>query len=513
MRSRLRSARSAVLAVALVWYSAGCTTSEPSAATCAPFALGSEVYADVGTLTNTRNTGARSVIVLDEQHASRVGQVELAIMLNRLHQTAGLRHVALEGSVVEKPQPTLDWFTSLPDEGIRRAVALQLLEQGEVGAAEFAAMVLPDVRLHAIEHEQEYQVGQSGVDERAYTGYLTAIALTSMTADQIKQATALIDQGKHEEGIDFIIASNPWTSERDQLLERKSPIIGSSEMRKLGTELEEKARQVGAQVADYREGLREAQQFFDAATRRSATMADLTTEIATRQGCAPIAMNIGAAHSAEVAESLARRDISYSVVSPTNLTLDRVNGSLSREAFSRKLSGQSVDPAGTLGALLDGRRKPPPTSQQDWFKAKAQLAYATVVITRAAAAARSGGGAKPPFNLTPGALGLGDDDPEAPRIAIDLATIEAVDDDVLFKATFRDRNTDVWVKAGLTTPAEDPTSSQTLEQALKRILENLGRTAPATEPPAPAKPEAVPVIPGLKAAIATTKEGALAAAI
>ncbi|RKT74741.1 hypothetical protein DFJ66_8110 [Saccharothrix variisporea] len=503
-----------MLAVALVGCGAACTTSEPSAAPCAPFALGAEVYADVGTLTNTRNTGARSVIVLDEQHASRVGQVELAIVLNRLHQTAGLRHVALEGSVVEKPQPTLDWFTSLPDQGIRRAVALQLLKQGEVGAAEFAAMVLPDVRLHAIEHEQEYQVGKSGVDDRGYTGYLTAIALKSMTADQIQQATALIDQGKNDEGIDFIIASNPWTSERGKLLQRKSPIVGSGEMRKLGTELEEKARQVGAEVGEYREDLRAAQEFFDAATRRSTTMADLATEVATRQGCAPIAMNVGAAHSAEVAESLARRDVSYSVVSPTNLTLDWVNGSLSREAFTRKLSGRSVDPAGAVGALLDGRRKPPPTSQQDWFKAKAQLAYATVVITRAAVAARSGGGgAKPPFNLTPGALGLGDEGPEAPRIAIDLTTVETVDDDVLFKATLRDRNADVWVKAGLTTPADDPSSSQTLEQALKQILEDLKKTAPATEPPAPAKPEAVPVIPGLNAAIATTKEDAITAVI
>ncbi|MEV8443856.1 hypothetical protein AB0425_41335 [Actinosynnema sp. NPDC051121] len=525
MRSRRRPlwATSAVLAVALVGYStAGCTSSEPepSAATCAPFSLGTDIYADVGELTDTKNTGKTSVVVLAEQHASRTGQVELAIMLNRLYHSADLRHLALEGSVVEKPQPNLDWFTSLPDVGVRRAVALQLLKEGEVSAAEFAAMVLPDFRLHAIEHEREYQIGLSSEDQRAYTGYLTAIALTTMTSDQITQATALLDQGKHEEGIQFIIGTNPWTSERNRLLGRKTPIVTSAEMQRLGAELDEKARQVDADVTEYREGLRRSREFFDAGAQRSGTMTANTAAIAAEQaGCAPIAMNIGAAHSTDVAESLGRRDMSYAIVSPSNLSLEWANGSLSPEAFHRKVEGRSVDSTGALGAILDGRRKPPPSSQQNWFKAKAQLAYATVVIARAATAARTaGGGGKPPFNLDKMALGLGGEGPDDPRIAIDLSTVEVPDDTldhVVFKVTLLDQHTDVWVKAGVVAPEINTSldDQQSLERALKDILSELKETPPAAEPQPSGKPQVVAVIPGLNAAVATTKDGALASAI
>ncbi|QQQ73904.1 hypothetical protein IOD16_21950 [Saccharothrix sp. 6-C] len=527
MKSRGRPswANSVVLVAALIGCgTAGCTPAgpEPGAAACAPFSLGPEVYAEVGELGSVETAGSPSVVVLDEQHASRAGQVELAIMLNRLYHGSGLRHLALEGSVVEQPQPSLDWFTSLPDAGIRRAVALQLLEQGEVGAAEFAAMVLPDFRLHAIEHEEEYRVGLSGEDQQAYTGYLTAIALTTMTTDQIGQATALLEQDKHEEGIQFVIDTNPWTSERRRLLERKSPIVSSGEMQRLGDELEEKARQVGADVTRYQDGLRKSREFFDAGSRRSTTMTANTADIAAAQqaDCAPIALNVGAAHSPDVVADLTRRGLSHAVVSPSNLSLEWANGSLSSEAFHRKVEGGSVDPAGALGAILDGRRKPPPTSQQDWFKAKAQLAYATVVIARAAAAARTagGGGGKPPFNLDRTALGLGGEGPGEPRVSVDLSTIDMPEDGldhVVFKATLNDRHTDVWVKAGIVAPADDPALDhpQSLEQALKDVLRELRESPPATEPQPSGKPQAVAVIPGLNAAVAKTRDEVLTAAI
>lgn len=89
-----------------------------------PFSLGAGTYADVGKLQDTKGTSRPFVVVLDERHNSRVGQVEIAIMLNRLYHTANLRHLALEGSVVEKPPPDLTWFTSLPDASARTAVAL-----------------------------------------------------------------------------------------------------------------------------------------------------------------------------------------------------------------------------------------------------------------------------------------------------------------------------------------------------------------------------------------------------
>ena len=56
-----------------------------------PFSLDAGTYADVGKPQDAKGTSRPFVVVLDERHNSRVGQVEIAIMLNRLYHTANLR--------------------------------------------------------------------------------------------------------------------------------------------------------------------------------------------------------------------------------------------------------------------------------------------------------------------------------------------------------------------------------------------------------------------------------------
>jgi len=108
---------------------------------------------------------------------------------------------------------------------------------------------------------------------------------------------------------------------------------------------------------------------------------------------------------------------------------------ITRGAFDRKAAGKSVDPAGGLGSLLDGRHKPPPVVDQPWFEEKASVAYIASAIALAAS-----GGQQPPFGLDKGKLGLGG--PSQPAgISVDLASIQLVprDDktgtDVLFQVT------------------------------------------------------------------------------
>lgn len=513
-RHWLRWAGSVTLAAALT----GCSDPSPSSDSlpngpaCAPdktFSLEADDYADVGKRGDAKGNSQPFVIVFDEKHNSRAGQVEIAIMLNRLYHEGNLRHLGLEGSVREQPSPNLSWFTSLPDASARNAVALQLLGQGEVSAAEFAAMVLPGFQLHPIERENEYQVGLSEEASRSYDTYLVAIAFATMSDSQISQASALVEQ-KSPEAIPFIVGTNKWTKSRYEFLDQAAPLVTTDEMRKLGDELEKKAQEVGADVAEYSSALQEAREFYDTAVKRSETMAANTANLATAGDCAPIAMNIGAAHTTEVTDVLNKRNMSYATVSPLSLSANSIEGDLDTKAYDRKLENRSVDPDGSLGALLDGRadeqRKPSPSIEETWLKAKAQLGFATAVITEVAAA--DGGGGQPPI-VTKDQLGLGG--PEQPYIDIDLSTIETVDveakkrRDVIFKVRLLEQNREIWIRSGIVDDGPDMPNKPDMETLEKALKETLSEVKKREKLPA----HVATITPKVRAAIAQTREDAL----
>jgi len=166
-------------------------SSETQAAASGQFARQIEgaVPDDIGKVRISFNgDGQQNVIVFEENHASRAGQIELAIILNRLYHRHGVRHLALEGAVLEEQPPNAAWFHELPDEAVRRQVSVQLLEKGEISAAEFAAMVFTDFQLHPIERQDEYKVKLPSDARGAFNTYLYAIAVESM--DSGKQRAA-----------------------------------------------------------------------------------------------------------------------------------------------------------------------------------------------------------------------------------------------------------------------------------------------------------------------------------
>src|SRR5580692_5306340 len=61
--------------------------------------VGKKVTDDVGSVTKLSGTSTNGqfVVVLEENHALGAGQLEMALMLFRLHQDYQLRHVCLEG--------------------------------------------------------------------------------------------------------------------------------------------------------------------------------------------------------------------------------------------------------------------------------------------------------------------------------------------------------------------------------------------------------------------------------
>lgn len=412
------------------------------------------------------------------------------MMLNRLYQQDHLRRLALEGTIVEKKAPDARWFTSKPDAGVRTAVALQLLREGEVSAADFAAMVLPGFTEQPIEKADQYGVDLSDKGNQSFTGYLVAIAATTMTSVQNIRANELLEQKKDDEAIKFIVGTNPWTNERYQMLNRLTPVATNEEMQRLTDELEQKATEVNADVTNYRADLQEARKFFGITVQRSNAMAENTMKFAADSvgECAPIAMDVGAAHTGEVTNFFRGKNMSYAAVSPASLSTNANSGAITMDALHRKAAGKSVDPAGGLGSFIDGRHKPPPVINQDWLEAKADVAYAAIVLARAA-----GSGMQPPFGLDQGKLGLGGD-AVPPGITIDLPSIQLVprDDksgtDVLFKVTMVKHNLTMWMKAGVVAKPADLSGQQSLEQALRNMRDELAKQAtPEDDPKEPAK--------------------------
>jgi hypothetical protein len=270
---------------------------------------------------------------------------------------------------------------------------------------------------------------------------------------------------------------------------RTTPAASTEEMQQLGTELEQKAVEVNADVANYRTDLEAARKFFDTAALRSDAMAENTLKIATDSvgECSPIAMDVGAAHTADVTGLLSQKNMSYAAVSPLSLSTDTSSSDLDLNAFDRKSQGQSVDPAGGLGSLIDGRHKPEPVVDKDWFEAKADLIYATVVITRAVHA--SGGGSHPPFGLNQNKLGLGGPSGSS-GITINLASIQVLPrkdkkgKDVLFQVTMAKQNLTLWIKAGVVTDAADPSADEhSLEKALQGVRDEVSKEETPTEDP------------------------------
>ncbi len=455
------------------------TTHPPTTTPSAKFGIADSIVAEVGQKGTSKGDKLPFVVILEESHDSRAGQVEIAIMLNRLYHKYGLRHLALEGAVLERPAANAQWFHTLPDANVRRDVALQLLGQGETSAAEFAAMAFPDFELHPIEHEAEYQVEMSDEASIAFTYYLLTIAQTSLTSSQISEANLLIKQNKQLEAIEYIINSNSWTKQRYQLLNRRTPVVTIEEMQNLANELEAKAKSVEADVKDYDKYLQEAKNFFGAAGARSKTMVSTTFALSKEYSQAPIAMVIGAAHTNEMAHLTEQEALSFAVISPLALLSDQRNGDLYSAVYNRKLEQLSVDPVGVFGAFLDGRRKPRPVINEEWVQDKAKIMYAGIVIARAAT-----GGGKPPFGLDKKSLGLLGPDGKLSPIDIDLAAIQIVEgttskDDnkireVVFPVKLISQNKTLWMRVGQVDQSQQlqigTSEEETLEQALMMVL-------------------------------------------
>lgn len=260
-------------------------------------ALANDISADVGEV-STSGSGVpeKKVIVFEETHDSRAGQIEIAIMLNRLHKN-GTKFIGLEGTLATEGLLDASWFHRLPDTKTKWEVAVQLLKEGEINSAEFIALCYPDVGVYGVEIAEECNVHLSDDAGISVMFYLLAIAEESLSQDQIQKANELIEQEKYGEYIEFVINADPWTEERYKQLMDEDKIYSLEETISIYKEIKKKADRVSAEIdAESKAGLQELIEYLEARAKASETITTDTLALCEKSPDAPVAMTLSLIH-------------------------------------------------------------------------------------------------------------------------------------------------------------------------------------------------------------------------
>ena len=302
------------------------------------------------------------VIVFEEVHSSVTGQVEIALMLNRLYERHQLRSIGLEGAFVGKPLDA-SWFRSSPDfrayDDIRERedVIVQMLEKGEISSSEMMALVYSDMKVAGIEDPNEYNSDKLSSDaSSAADVYLFEIASQKMTPSQTDACNNLTGQAQ----IDCVIGTNPWVKQKYALINDTTQILSFERWFQILDEIKQKAVDDNISISpDEQANLQALRNFFEIADQRSVTMANNTLKLLKSPSSnGLVAMTIGAQHIERVAELLKQAKVSFVVIAGNSfLANDGEKGQLSDEAYSRKTLSPplSVDPSGMLGSFLERR--------------------------------------------------------------------------------------------------------------------------------------------------------------
>lgn len=443
-------------------------------------------------------TKGAPIIILEENHTSRVGQIQHAITLVRLYERYGMRHIALEGYLKERSEIKTDWYISAAqgDSIARVRVAVNLLKEGEINCSEFIKLVYDDIYIHPVEITSEYSVELDDEASRAPTIYLLKIAQQSLRQEHVPKLKRLQNemerlegedkQKKVQEYLDYIFSADTWTQSKAKIMQDPEArrTMSTEEQLALIEEIEEKARHrsVKLESSEIRAMERNIA-FWRGRSSASTTMVRSTEEIADLPNVTVVPLVEGAAHTKEVCAMLRTANRPFAVVTPLSLKKAEEFGDLSWEQFERKYKKLSVYSEGFTRTLLKAFaqskiKKPEPVLSEPWFQAKAELYLFTERISNSILGPPNPpGGGKPPY-------GFGDDDFKGNWIYINPKQIIIISDPedkeektVLFPVILnpddRKRRTQIWAKAGLVSTTVSARERENVETMLKEVLEKV----------------------------------------
>ena len=348
--------------------------------------IAQQVTADVGNVSQSQFRSNRPcVIVFEENHASIAGQIEIAVMLNRLYEKCGVKDVAQEGVFIADGTLDTTWYQpslhqnavlSLKDE-----VAVTLLSEGEISAAEMLSLLYEDYKIHGIEKAVEYNIDITGDETAAPLFYLLAIAATTSSDEELSVFKTMLDQGRQKESFEYLLNCNEISRKFYSRYKSSETDISSEQFLKLLKDIEKALGEVKAEVPlEHQKSFCKLKTFYERAGVRSDTMVESLIERFEMNTNRIVVLIIGSAHSSKVLSRLREHDWSFALVRPNSFTGTVVEGSMmSTEAFQRVTEGKSLDISG-LGALLDTERKPPPRVSKVWLRSKAEIYWLTTEI-------------------------------------------------------------------------------------------------------------------------------------
>ena len=465
--------------------------------------LASAACQGVGVVTRASD-GARGapIVLLEERHDSRAGQIQHAITLVRLHDQRGLRHIALEGYLRERAEIVTDWYFSAArghDSPTGRRVAVQLLKEGEISCAEFMALVYRDVSLHAIETESEYDQELDDEASAALTAYLLGIAQASLREEHVpalerfqKDIERIEAQGdtlelvaKYKEFLEYILTADPWV--RDKYLTLKdlgsTRSISGEEHIALLVEIVDRAESLSVDIEpDQKRAMDRCLSFWRGRVAASRTMTISAGGIADRSDVSMVAMVVGAAHTEGMCALLAEAGRPHVVVTPLALQRLDEGSDLTFNMLTRKYAKLSVYAGGITDVLLDAfpslsNKKPEPVLSEPWFQAKAELYLFTERIADdILGPPEPPGGGEPPFALSADAF-------RGKWLHVDPMELRMLSDDegraVLFPAILNpddpSRRRELWVKAALGEARVSREERESVESMLQKALEEVER--------------------------------------
>jgi hypothetical protein len=406
-----------------------------------------DIAKDVGKVTEVfEGDPGRNIVLFEETHASPAGQIEIAIMLNRLYERYGLRSIGLEGAFAIDGRLQASWFQNRQGfgpgspVGPREDVLVQFVEEGEISSSEMMAVMYGDVVVIGIEKAEEYNYDITDEAANSPIIYLYNISAPGMTQAEISKFNSLVDEDKVLEAVEFAIGTDAWASAKYEQINDETDVISAETWIEIADELKEKADQVGADIPSEDEAaLRDLRKFFEVASQRTDTMVKNTLELLKQSPDAPIAMITGAAHTEKAARLLKESGVSFSVVMGNSLANNSKNGDLHNDAYDRKTKSQSVGTINTLGALLDGRKKPPVVINQRWAQVRA---VSHLMVDEIALALQRGELA--PFKDTLSRIQAYLDEF---GITVDTDTFEEIDGYVLFSYRVAGVARPIWVRA------------------------------------------------------------------
>ena len=286
-------------------------------------------------------------IMLEELHDSRAAQIQAAIVFVRLYSKDGLRDIALEGYLKERPRIDARWFTNRwkgqsPLANAR--VAVRLLKEGEISGAEFAKLTFPDLTLHPVERLADHDVQ---LPNAAFDG-LNALA---GKLGRVAEVNTMLDQA--EKGVPFAVS--------DQLARAED------------MESQRTARRISLDATQLR-NWNQWVGFWRGRAQANETMFGETLSALTASGASLIVMNIGRAHTADTVALFNKKGRPFAVLTPLAVKNNDKRGDL-QSGYQRKDQRKSVQNAGALmsavNAMFPTVKKPEPVIEPiPWFGAE-----------------------------------------------------------------------------------------------------------------------------------------------